>query len=369
MLSNDLLQRYASLLVNYCLYLRPGEVVHVRASYLAEPLLDAVARAVYEAGAIPVFDIEMKNIPDLQMKYASEDQLRWVNPARKLAFEQFDAFLNIRAPFHPGDDEREPQDEAKFRALQEAQSALNRVYFERMGNGSLKRSLCVYPTEALARDAGMSLEDYTAFVLKACYLDQPDPVEKWLEMRKRQQTYVDYLNKSDQIHYSGPNIDMKFSVKGRTWINSDGKANMPSGEVFSAPVEDSVNGWAFFSYPTIYMGKAVEGIRLEVKDGLIVSWSAEKGGEILDKVFSVPGARHWGEVAIGTNDNIQQITRNILFDEKIGGSIHMAVGQSYKQCGGKNESTVHWDMITDMKQGGRITADGQLIYENGRFVI
>jgi aminopeptidase len=162
---------------------------------------------------------------------------------------------------------------------------------------------------------------------------------------------------------------MSFSVKGRKWINSDGRANMPSGEVFSAPIEDSVNGWAYFSYPTIYMGKDVEGVRLEVKDGEVVKWSAEKGQDVLDKVFSVEGARRWGEVAVGTNMNIQRTTRNILFDEKIGGSIHMAVGQSYKQCGGKNESAVHWDMITDMRDGGEIIADGEVIYRNGAFVI
>ena len=196
-----------------------------------------------------------------------------------------------------------------------------------------------------------------------------DPIAKWLEVRKKQQVYVDYLNKVDFVQYKGPNIDISFSVKGRTWINSDGRANMPSGEVFSAPVEDSVNGKVYFSYPGLYMGKDVSGVSLEVKDGLIVSWDAEQGKDILDKVFAIPGARNWGEVAIGTNYNIQRTTRNILFDEKIGGSIHMAVGQSYKQCGGKNESAVHWDMITDMKNGGEIWADGVKIYENGLFLI
>jgi aminopeptidase len=206
-------------------------------------------------------------------------------------------------------------------------------------------------------------------VFQSCYLFDEDPVAKWLEVRKNQQAYVDRLNKADKVHYKGPNIDISFSVKGRTWINSDGRANMPSGEVFSAPIEDSVNGTVYFSYPTIYMGKDVVGISLEVKNGEVIKWDAEQGKEVLDKVFAIEGARHWGEVAVGTNYNIQRTSRNILFDEKIGGSIHMAVGQSYKQCGGKNESTVHWDMITDMKKGGEIWADGELIYKDGKFII
>jgi aminopeptidase len=233
----------------------------------------------------------------------------------------------------------------------------------------MRRCLCQYPTQAGADDAGMTLEEYTQFVFQSCYLFDENPVEQWLNVRAKQQAYVDRLNKADQVHYKGPNIDIRFSVKDRIWINSDGRSNMPSGEVFSAPVEDSVNGKVYFSYPCIYMGKDVEGVSLEVKDGLIVSWNAEKGNEVLDKVFAIEGARKWGEVAIGTNMNIQRITRNILFDEKIGGSIHMAVGQAYKQCGGKNESTVHWDMITDMRNGGEIWADGELIYKDGAFII
>jgi aminopeptidase len=180
---------------------------------------------------------------------------------------------------------------------------------------------------------------------------------------------VDHLNQCREVRYCHPDFDIRFSCAGRTWINSDGRANMPSGEVFTSPVEDSVNGSIRFSFPAIQLGRVVEGIRLEVKNGEIVHWQAEQGGDVLDEVFSMPGARYFGEAAIGTNRNIQQVTRNILFDEKIGGSVHMAIGQSYYQCGGKNKSDVHWDMITDMKQGGEIFADGKLIYRNGDFLI
>ncbi|MCS6819256.1 MAG: aminopeptidase, partial [Chitinophagales bacterium] len=256
-----------------------------------------------------------------------------------------------------------------YKIYRQAQQKLNQIYFERIGNGSLRRCLCQYPTPAAAADAGMNIEEYENFVFNACFLYEQNPAEKWLEIRRIQQRYVEYLDKVEQMQFIGPNIDISFSVKGRKWINSDGRANMPSGEVFSAPIENSVNGKVYFSYPTIFMGKEVEGIELEVKDGKIISWDAEKGKELLDKVFAIPGARYWGEVAIGTNFNISRATRNILFDEKIVGSIHMAVGQSYKQCGGKNESSIHWDMITDMRNGGQIYADGVLIYQNGEFLI
>jgi aminopeptidase len=367
--SAALMEKYARLLVNYCLAVKKDDKVYINSTYLAEPLLREVAKEIYIAGGVPLLNIDINGLSGLALQFGQEHQLAWVNPVKKYIMENFDCYLNILAPFTKGDGEPEPADPEKFRIHQQAQQEINKIYFERIGNGSMRRCLCQYPTQAGADAAELSLEDYEKFVFQSCFLFDNDPVAKWLEVRKKQQVYVDYLNKVSFVEYKGPNIDISFSVKGRTWINSDGRANMPSGEVFSAPVEDSVNGKVHFSYPTIYMGKDVVGISLEVKDGEVIKWEAEKGKEVLDKVFAVEGARRWGEVAIGTNYNIQRTTRNILFDEKIGGSIHMAVGQSYKQCGGKNESTVHWDMITDMKNGGQIIADGVKIYENGEFII
>jgi aminopeptidase len=367
--NTEILSKYARLLVNYCLAVKKDDKVYINSSYLAEPLLREVAKEVYKAGGIPVFNVELNNVTDSILEFGEEHQLTWVNPMKKYIMENFDCYLNIRAPFDKGDGDKEPSNPEKFKLLQKGQEEVNKIYFERIGNGSMRRCLCQYPTQAGADDAELSLEEYEKFVFQSCYLYDADPVAKWLEVRQTQQVYVDYLNKADQVQYKGPNIDITFSVKGRTWINSDGRANMPSGEVFSAPIEDSVNGKVFFSYPTIYMGKDVEGVSLEVKDGTIISWDAQKGKDVLDKVFAIEGARQWGEVAVGTNFNIQRTTRNILFDEKIGGSIHMAVGQSYKQCGGKNESTIHWDMITDMKNGGEIIADGVVIYRDGKFII
>ncbi|MGB5031265.1 MAG: aminopeptidase, partial [Saprospiraceae bacterium] len=216
---------------------------------------------------------------------------------------------------------------------------------------------------------GMSLEEYEMFVYGACHLFAENPADAWLKVRAQQQHIVDYLNRCDLILYKNSTSDISFNVKNRIWINSDGRSNMPSGEVFTGPIENSVNGYIYFNFPTVYMGHEVEGVTLFVENGYVTKWDAEKGKDFLDEIFKIDGSRYFGEVAVGTNYNIQRTTKNILFDEKIGGSVHMAVGQSYKQTGGQNTSPIHWDLITDMKNGGEIFADGQLIYKDGMFII
>lgn len=364
---NQLLNKYATLLVDYCLEIKSGEKVFVRTTTLAEPLLREVYREVIKRGAYMEYDMAMENMTRIYFSEANDEQLQHVSSFFRHAIEHFDAFLVIRAPFNLREDQN--VDPAKMKIKSEAYKDVNKLYFERTATRDLKRSLCQFPTSASAQEAGMSLEEYQDFVYKACNLYEDDPQAAWLKVREEQQRIVDHLNGVSKVRYEGPNIDVEFSVDGRTWINSDGQNNMPSGEVFSAPVEDSVNGKIRFSYPCVYRGKDVQGVTLEVKDGWVEKWSADVGKDILDQIFDIDGARRFGEVAIGTNYNIQRSTRNILFDEKIGGTVHMAIGQSYKQCGGQNQSTIHWDMITDMKNGGRILADGNLIYENGNFLI
>ena len=229
--------------------------------------------------------------------------------------------------------------------------------------------LGVYPTQSAAQECGLSLSEYTEFVHQACMLHLDSPEQAWKSLSQCQEKIVQRLNKGSMLRYKSDDTDLSFSIKGRIWINSDGKHNMPSGEVFSSPVENSVNGHIHFDIPTVYDGKDVQSIRLVVKDGVIEEWDADVGKDVLDRVFSIKGARQFGEVAIGTNYSITKPTKSILFDEKIGGTIHMAVGASYPETGGRNESAVHWDMIKSMKNSGQIYLDDDLIYENGEFVI
>lgn len=361
-----MLNKYAKLLVNYSLDLKESEHLHISTTTLAEPLLREIYREAIKLGAHVTIDLSFREQTNIFLSNASDVQLEYVNPISKMAMESCDAYLYIRAPFNLK--EGGSIDPEKRKKRTEATKLINKIYFDRLADGSLKRSLCQYPTQANAQEAGMSLEDYEFFVFNACKLYEEDPVAAWLAVRNGQQKIVDFLNEKSTIRYVNKHSDISFSIAGRTWINSDGMNNMPSGEVFSAPVEDSVNGYITFDYPSIYMSQEAHGIRLEVENGKVVKWTADRGQELLDQVFAIPGADYFGEVAIGTNYSIQKATKNILFDEKIGGSVHMAVGQSYGQCGGKNKSSVHWDMISDMRKGGKIYADGELIYENGKFL-
>jgi len=354
-------------LANYCLELKKGETVYVVTTYLAEPLIQLFHEEALKAGANPYYNIGLPDMNKIFFEHAELHQLEFPNPLSQVVFDKFDAYIVIRAPF----DTRETANvDLKKRKIRQATMKKDRqTYFKRIADGTMKRSLCEFPTASSAEQASKSLEEYEHFVFNACYLFEENPEAKWLEVRKYQQGLVDYLNNIKDLKYISSDIDISFSVKDRTWINSDGRSNMPSGEVFSAPVEDSVNGHIKFSVPTTYNGNDINDLELKVENGEVISWNATKGKDILDSVLSVPGAKRFGEVAIGTNYNIQEFTRNILFDEKVGGTVHMALGQSYYQCGGKNNSSVHWDLIADMKNGGEIYADDELIYQNGKFLI
>jgi aminopeptidase len=364
-----MLKKYAQLLVNYCLDIKEGDRLFIQTTTLAEPLVREIYRAALQAGAANVeTDFIFRERQRIFMSEASDAQLRSISPFYRMAMTEFDAYLHIRAPFNLREDANtEGSEKSKIRG--QATAEISRIYAERTANRSLRRNLCQYPTDAAAQEAGMSLSEYEAFVFNACKLNEPDPTAAWLEVRRQQQRIVDHLNSCQSMRYVAKNMDIRFSTKGRIWMNSDGQANMPSGEVYTSPVEDSVNGTVQFSFPSIHNGHEVEKATLWVKDGFIERWEAERGQDYLDKIFKIDGTRRFGEAAIGTNYGIQQLTKNILFDEKIGGTIHMAIGQSYLQTGGKNESSVHWDLINEMRDGGEIYADGALIYRNGLFLI
>jgi aminopeptidase len=364
-----MLRKYAQLLVNYCLDIKEGDRLFIQTTTLAEPLVREIYREALRAGAANVeTDFIFRERQRIFMSEASDAQLRSVSPFYRLAMTEFDTYLHIRAPFNLREDANtEGSEKSKIRG--QATAEISRIYSERTANRSLRRNLCQYPTDAAAQEAGMSLSEYETFVFNACKLNEPDPKAAWLEVRRQQQHIVDHLNSCQSMRYVAKNMDISFSTKGRIWMNSDGQTNMPSGEVYTSPVEDSVNGTVQFSFPSIHNGHEIEKATLWVKDGFIERWEAERGQDYLDKIFKIDGTRRFGEAAIGTNYGIQQLTKNILFDEKIGGTIHMAIGQSYLQTGGKNESSVHWDLINEMRDGGEIYADGALIYKNGLFLI
>jgi aminopeptidase len=251
-----------------------------------------------------------------------------------------------------------------------AYTPLLKVQMEREGTGSLRRCTTQFPTQGYAQAAGMSLSQYEAFVYNACKVHLDDPVTAWREVEQAQQRLVDYLAGKNQLQVRGSNIDLEMSIEGRTFVNANGTANFPDGEIFTGPVEDSVNGWVKFTYPAYFRGNEVAGVQLTFEQGLVTQATAEKNeGFLLNILDTDAGSRRLGEFAIGTNTDIQRFTGSILFDEKIGGTVHMALGEGYPKTGSINSSAVHWDMICDMRQGGEILVDGELFYKDGKFLI
>ncbi len=362
----DWMNRYAQLLVHYCLSVRENDVVLVRSTPLATPLLQPLYAEILACGAQAEFLLTFENQDSIFYNNVQESHIADLPHFYPYSAERFTHSLTIDAPYCVKELAR-VSSSLKSRRRQ-AFTEVKRRVMQRSADGEFRWALCVFPTESMATEAGMTVPEFESFVQQACFLHTEDAISAWKDLGKTQQRVTDFLNTKSQIRYVGPGTDISFSTLGRKWINSDGKRNMPSGEVFTSPVETSVNGHITFNYPTLYEGRDVSTISLEVVDGVIMSWSAFQGQDVLDEVFQVPGARVFGEAAIGMNPHIQQPIKDILFDEKIGGSVHMAIGASYPEAGGKNESAVHWDMITDMKNGGHIYADEQLIYKNGLFI-
>ena len=361
--------KYAEVLVDYSVDVQKGDLVQIRAtSVYAKDLVKAVFKRVLERGGHPLVRTSIEDMFDTFIKLASDEQLDYVDPITKLEYEKVDKFISIGAPMNTKTMARANM--AKLARRGKATKALSELLMKRSADGSAKWVIADVPTHALAQEAKMSFDEYSEFLFKSCYLDLDDPVAKLKELDEKQTKWANYLNNVKKVRIVGEKTDITFGVEGRKWISCSGLNNYPDGEVFTSPVEDDVNGEIYFDFPQIYRGNEAHGVHLTIEKGKVVKVVAEKGEDYVNAMFDMDdGSRGIGEIAIGTNDEIQDITGNILFDEKIGGSIHMAIGASYPETGGKNVSGLHWDMIKGMKKDGKIYADDILIYENGKFII
>ena len=361
-------QELARLLVHYCIDVQPGDRVIVNSALSAQPLAAETYREVLLAGGQPLLIWADEQFEEILLKDGIREQISYVHEPLRQAYEQYEAIIGLRGATNTRalsgiDPERE-----QWRSM--GAHPLRQTVMHRAAKGEMRWVGTLFPTAAQAQEADMSLSDYEDFVYRTCFIDQPDAAACWRAMAEQQQVLVDWLRGKRQVRVEGPNADLTLSIYGRTFVNSAGRNNMPSGEIFTSPVETSVEGWVRFTYPAIYNGREVEGIELRFAEGKVVEARAEKNEAFLQAVLDTdPGARYLGEFAIGTNDGINRFTKSILFDEKIGGTIHMAVGAGYPQTGSKNESAVHWDMICDMRDGGRIWVDGELFYDSGLFTI
>jgi aminopeptidase len=368
-MSDVRIQRWAEVLVQYSVAVQPGQVVAIQGGIDAEELLRSVYREVLKAGGIPQM---LPILPGLQRdlyQIANDDQLTTIGPIERFMRTEADVTIQIMA-------ERNTRaltgiDPTRQSVAMRARAELFKTFLSRSADGSVKWTLTLFPTDAYAQDAGLSSEEYTEFVYEACKLNNPDPVAAWREIGAKQQVLTDWLNNGrSEIHIVGPDTDLTVGIAGRRWENCDGTNNFPDGEIFTGPVETQVNGRVRFSFPVVAYGREIRDIRLTFKDGLITDASAASEEDFLIKTLDTDaGARRLGEFAFGTNFDIQQFSKNILFDEKIGGTIHMAAGSGYPETGSTNESSVHWDMICDLREGGRVTVDGELFMENGKYLL
>lgn len=359
------LNKLAKLLVNYSTEVKPGDFVLVSCEDIAEPWMAEVVKEAIKAGGHVETLLNSHEVAQAKFKYSSEEQLQEENYLQKYALEKASVWLSAWGTRNTKANSNIPSERIKLSV--KGASSWRKIYSEKMGDGSLRWCGTQFPTYGDAQEASMSLNEYEDFVYGAGLLNFDDPVAEWKKVSAYQDRWVKYLDSKKEIHILSKGTDIKVNVDGRKWINCDGKVNFPDGEIFTSPVDDGINGYITFSFPGIYAGKEIEGIRLEVKDGKIVKAEAKKGEELLKTLLSTDeGASRFGEVAIGTNYGIQKFTRNMLFDEKIGGTVHMAAGDSMPEAGGKNKSNIHWDMLCDMREGGKIFADGELFYENGK---
>lgn len=362
------IRRWAEVLVQYSVSVKPGQTVAIQGGVDAEPLLREIYRETLRAGGIPMM---LPLLPGLQRDFftlASDEQIETVTPLERLVRDESDVTIQVMAERNTrGMTGIDPGRQALF---SRARTELIKSFLERSADGRLHWTLTLYPTDAYAQDAGMPSEEYAEFVLNACKLNDDDPVAAWKATGASQQRLTDWLTGKSEIKVIGPDTDLTVGVAGRTWINCDGTNNFPDGEIFTGPVENSVNGHIRFSFPVVAYGRQIEDIRLVFKDGLVTDASAASEEEFLIKTLDTdPGARRLGEFAFGTNFDITQFTKNILFDEKIGGTVHMAVGSGYPESGSTNESSVHWDMICDLRESGNVLVDGELFMENGVYTV
>jgi aminopeptidase len=360
--------RLARVLVQYSIKLKAGQLVQINATPPAAPLVREVYRAALEAGAYPLVRIGLEDLEGLLYKYGSDEQIAYLPEVTRKEYEDIDAYVTILASENTR--RLSAADPRKVALRRQALGEIQRRTMTRVAEGSLNWVGTLFPTQAAAQDAEMSLDDYQAFVFGAGKLDEDDPVAAWRAVHDRQQGVADMLGAKQVIRLVGPGTDLTYHTGGRRWLNADGTHNFPDGEVYSSPDETKTEGHIHFTFPAVYQGREVSGIRLVFSQGKVVQATADKGEDLLRSLLDMDeGARRLGEAAFGLNEQIQHFSRNILFDEKIGGTIHLALGQSFPEIGGQNRSSLHWDLVCDMRAGSQVYADGELIYRDGKFVV
>jgi aminopeptidase len=359
---------WGRVMVEYSTGVKPGDVVAISGGIAAEPLLRAIYREVVLHGGHPILIPTINGLNANLVANGTDAQLQWISPLERVAREEADVAISVSAETNTK--ASSAVDPARQRVFDAARADLRGTFMRRAAEGTLRWSSTLFPTDSYAQDADMATDDFAEFMFAACKLDQPDPAAAWRELHDEQQRLIDWLSDKHQIHVVAPGTDLTLSVTGRAWNNSDGHRNFPSGEIFTGPLESSASGHVQFSYPVVTDGREIADIRIRFEHGKAVDATAAKNeAYLLSTLDTDEGARFLGEFAFGTNFGITRFTKNILLDEKIGGTIHMALGAGYPDTGSLIRSAIHWDMICDIRDGGLVTVDGIPFLKDGKYLI
>lgn len=362
------LEKFARLLIQHSLSLKKDDLFGIYTTSLAAPLVKEIYRQALEIGAHPFCRVELEGLHEIFLREATEEGLHFLSPLDLVEIEQINARLTIQAPFNTkalsGVDPR------RQTTWQKTRSPISRCFMQRQGDGSLRWSYTIYPNQANSQDAGMSLLEYTDFIFRAMHLEEEDPAHYWQELSRQQEKLIKTLERGKEIRVLGSGTDFRVSVEGRKWVNAAGQKNMPDGELFTSPLETSAEGHILFSFPAIYQDREVEGVRMVFEQGRVEKAEAQKGEDYLLEVLQVDeGACYIGEFAFGNNFAIERFMGDILLDEKIGGTLHIALGSAYPETGGRNVSAIHWDFICDLREGSEVRMDGEVIQRDGKWLI
>ena len=358
----------ADILVDYSVEVKENDLVSIKGSYVAEPLILAIYERCLDRGAHPMIRASIPAAEPIYFKHAQDHQLEHVWETERWLMENLDVSFVILSETNTR--HLSKVDPSRQVIHSKARKPLMDRYMQRSAEGSYRWNVTLFPTEAYAMDAAMSLAEYEDFFYRACFVDKDDPVAEWRKMAEVHHRLAGWMEGRNEIHIESEGTDLILEVGGRKFVPADGTANFPDGEIFTGPKEDRTRGHVSFTYPAIYGGQAVEGIRLEFEEGRVVDATADRNEDFLIKKLDTdPGARILGELGIGTNFGVADFSGEILLDEKIGGTVHLALGASYPETGGLNESAIHWDMVCDLRKGGRITVDGDVFMEDGKFLV
>lgn len=361
-------ERLARLITHRSLNIKKGDIVQIKSETSAEPLVKAFYKEIIKLGAHPLLRFFLPESQEYMAKYADNDQLSFLPDFELKQAETMTAYIYIDSSVNTKS--LTNADHSKIALMRKSALPIREIMNKRELEGVFRWSLCPYPNQSMAQDAEMSFDEYSRFVYEACKLNDDDPIKSWEKVEKEQEAIVNRMTGTKELHIIGDNTDLKLRTDGRKWENCCGYRNMPDGEVFTSPLEDSAEGFIHFDIPAVYNGVEAKNVFLRFEKGKVTEARAEKGQDFLHKMLDMDdGARFVGEIAFGLNDNISKPTKNILFDEKIGRSIHLAVGASYQEVGGKNVSALHWDLIKDMRRNAVVEADGKMIYKDGKHIL